>query len=95
LKWRRKEIPFEEKRLLTVRIVESTTEKFARTVRKENIIFIVSVKSIIEKEKVVVKDVVKLLDKYKDVFSIKSPPDLPPKRGDDDYAIPTVSRVRL
>jgi hypothetical protein len=61
--------------------VESTVEKFARTVRKENTIFMISVKSIIKKEEVVVKDVVKLLEDYKDVFSIKSPPDLPPKRG--------------
>jgi Retroviral aspartyl protease len=95
LKWKRKEIPFEEKRLLTVRIVESTVKKFARTVRKESTIFMVSVKSIIEEEEVVVKNVVKLLKEYKDVFSVKSPPDLPPKRGEDDHAIPTVPRVRL
>jgi hypothetical protein len=49
--------------------------------------------SIIEK-KVVVKDLAKLLEEYKDVFSIKSPPDLPLKRGDDDHAIPTVPGVR-
>jgi hypothetical protein len=73
LKWRRKEIPFEEKQLPTVRIVESTVEKFARTVRKENMIFIVSVKFIIEEEEVVAKDIVKLLEEYKDVFSVKSP----------------------
>jgi hypothetical protein len=75
--------------------VKSTVEKFARTVRKENTIFVVSVKSIIEEEEVVAKDVAKLLEKYKDVFSIKSPPDLSLKRGDDDHAIPTVPRVRL
>jgi hypothetical protein len=75
--------------------VESTTEKFARTVRKENTIFMISVKSIIEEEEMVAKDVAKLLEEYKDVFSVKSPPDLPLKRGDDDHAIPTVSGVRL
>jgi hypothetical protein len=74
--------------------VENTTEKFARTVRKESTIFVVSVKSIIEKEEVVVKDVVKLLEEYKDVFSIKSPPDLSLKRGENDHVIPTVPRVR-
>jgi hypothetical protein len=57
LKWRRKEILFEEKQLSTIRIVESTVEKFARTVRKKNTIFIVSVKSIIEEKKVAAKDV--------------------------------------
>jgi hypothetical protein len=75
--------------------VESTTEKFARTVRKENTIFVVSVKSIVEEEEVVAKDVVKLLEEYKDVFSVKSSPNLSPKRGDDDHVIPTVPRVRL
>jgi hypothetical protein len=75
--------------------VESTAKKFARTVRKKSTIFVVSVKSIIEEEEVVAKDVVKLLKKYKDVFSVKSPPDLSLKRGDDDHAIPTVSGVRL
>jgi hypothetical protein len=74
--------------------VESTGEKFARTVRKKSTIFMVSVKSIIEEKKVVVKNVVKLLEEYKDVFSIKSPPDLPPKKDEDDYAIPTVPGVR-
>jgi hypothetical protein len=64
-------------------------------VRKKSTIFVVSVKSIIEKEEVVMKNVVKLLEEYKNVFSIKSPPDLSPKRGEDDHAIPTVSRVRL
>jgi hypothetical protein len=75
--------------------VESTAKKFARTVRKKSTIFMVSVKSIIEEEKVVAKNVVKLLEEYKDVFSIKSPSDLPLKRGHDDHAILTVSRVRL
>jgi hypothetical protein len=75
--------------------VESTVEKFVRTMRKENTIFMVSVKSIIEEEHLVAKDIAKLLEKYKDVFSIKSPSDLPLKRGEDDHAIPTVSEVRL
>jgi hypothetical protein len=66
-----------------------------RIVRKKNTIFVVSVKSIIEREDVVVEDVAKLLEKYKDVFSVKSPPDLPPKKSEDDYTIPTVPRVRL
>jgi Retroviral aspartyl protease len=95
LKWRKKEIPFEEKQLLTVRIVESITKKFARTARKENMIFMISVKSIIEEEEVVVKNIVKLLEEYKDVFSAKSLSDLLLKRDDDDHAIPTVPRVRL
>jgi hypothetical protein len=74
--------------------VESTAEKFARTVRKKSTIFMVSVKSIIEEEEVVAKDVVKLLEEYKDVFSIKSPPDLPLKKDENDHAISTVSGVR-
>jgi hypothetical protein len=44
---------------------------------------------------VVAKDVVKLLEEYKDVFSVKSSLDLPSKRGDDDHTILTVPRVRL
>jgi nitrogenase molybdenum-iron protein alpha/beta subunit len=71
--------------------VESTAEKFARTVRKKSTIFMISVKSIIEEEVVVVKDI----EKYKNVFSIKSPPDLLLKRGKDDHVIPTVLGVRL
>jgi hypothetical protein len=67
LKWKRKEIPFKEKKIPTVRIIESTVEKFARTVRKENIIFVVSVKSIIE-EDVVAEEVVELLEEYKTYF---------------------------
>jgi hypothetical protein len=58
-------------------------------------IFVVSVKFIIKKEEVVVKDIAKLLKEYKDVFSAKSPPDLSLKRGDDDHMIPTVPGVRL
>jgi hypothetical protein len=77
-----------------VRIIESTAEKFARTVRKENTIFVVSVKSIIKREDMVVKEVTELLEEYKDVFSVKSSLDLPLKRGEDDHAIPTVPRVR-
>jgi hypothetical protein len=64
-------------------------------VRKENTIFMVSMKSIIEGEDVVTEDVVKLLKEYKDMFSVKSPLDLPPERGENDHAIPTVPRVRL
>jgi chemotaxis protein histidine kinase CheA len=56
--------------------VKSTAEKFARTVRKKNTIFVVSVKSIVEEEEIVVKDVAKLLKEYKDMFSVKSPLDL-------------------
>jgi hypothetical protein len=55
---------------------------------------VISVKSIIEEEEVVAKDIAKLLKEYKDVFSAKSPLDLLLKRGDDDHVIPTVSRVR-
>jgi hypothetical protein len=66
-----------------VRTVESKVEKFARTVRKKNTIFVVSVKSIIE-EDVVVKDVAKLLKEYKNMFSVKLPPNLPPERNEDD-----------
>jgi hypothetical protein len=95
LKWKRKEIPFKKKKTLTVRIVESTAEKFARIVRKKNTIFVVSVMSIVEEKKVVAKDVAKLLEEYKNVFSVKSPLDLSSKKGDDDHTIPTVSRVRL
>jgi hypothetical protein len=94
LKWRRKEILFEEKQLPTVRIVENTAKKFARTARKENTIFMVSVKSIIEDEEVVTKNIVKLLEEYKNVFSVKSQLDLPPKRGDDNYMISIVLGVR-
>jgi hypothetical protein len=56
---------------------------------------VVSIKSIIEKKEVVAKDVAKLLEEYKDVFSVKSPLNLLPKRGNDDYAILTVLKVRL
>jgi hypothetical protein len=75
--------------------VKSTAEKFAKTIRKKNTIFVVSVKSIVKKEEVVAKDVVKLLKEYKDVFSVKSSPDLSLERSDNDHAIPTVPRVRL
>jgi hypothetical protein len=78
-----------------VRIIESIVEKFARTVRKENTIFVVSVKSIIEGEDVVAEEVVELLEEYKDVFSVKSSPDLPPERSEDDHAILIVPGVRL
>jgi hypothetical protein len=77
-----------------VRIIESTVEKFTRTVRKENTIFVMSVKSII-KANVVAEDVAKLLKEYKTVFSVKSSSDLSPKRSEDDYAILTVPRVIL
>jgi hypothetical protein len=78
-----------------VRIIESTAEKFARTVRKKNTIFVVSVKSIIEREDVVAEEMAELLKEYKDIFSVKSLLDLPPKRGEDDHAIPIVPGVRL
>jgi hypothetical protein len=74
--------------------VESTVEKFAKTVRKKNTIFVVNMKSIVEEEKVVTKDVAKLLKEYKDVFLVKSPPDLLLEK-DDDYTILTVPEVRL
>jgi hypothetical protein len=95
LKWKRKEIPFEERKTPTVRIIESTVEKFTRTVKKKNIIFVVSVKSIIEGKDVVAEEVVELLKKYKDIFLVKSSSDLLPKRSEDDHAIPTVPGVRL
>jgi hypothetical protein len=41
-----------------IRIVKSIVEKFVRTVRKENTIFVVSVKLIIKKKNVVAKDIV-------------------------------------
>jgi hypothetical protein len=63
--------------------------------KEENTIFVVSVKSIVKEEEVVAKDVAKLLEEYKDVFLVKSLPNLPPERGDDDHAIPTVPRVRF
>jgi hypothetical protein len=94
LKWKRKEIPFEERKTLTVRIIESTVKKFTRTVRKKNTIFVVSVKSIIEGEDVVIEEVAELLKEYEDVFSVKSSPDLPSERSEDDHAIPTVLGVR-
>jgi hypothetical protein len=71
-----------------------TIEKFARTVRKENTIFVVSVKSITEREDEVAENMTKLLKEYKDMFSVKSPSDLL-LEGNNDYAISTVSRVRL
>jgi hypothetical protein len=74
---------------------EKHSREVCKNVRKESTIFVVSVKSIIEEEEMVVKDVVKLLEEYKDVFSIKSPPDLPSKRGEDDHVILTVLGVRL
>jgi hypothetical protein len=39
----------------------------------------------------VAKDVAKLLEEYKDIFSVKSPPDLLPEKDNDDYTISTVS----
>jgi hypothetical protein len=56
---------------------------------------VISVKSITEEEKKMTKDMTKLLEEYKDVFSVKSPLDLPLERGEDDYTILIVSGVRL
>jgi hypothetical protein len=69
-------------------------EKFARTVKKKNTIFVVSVKSITDEEDKMTEDMAKLLKEYENVFSVKSPPNLPPRRGEDDHAIPMVSGVR-
>jgi hypothetical protein len=55
----------------------------------------VSVKSIIEEEDVVAEDGAKLLEEYKNMFLVKSPSDLPLKKDEDDYAIPTIPRVTL
>jgi hypothetical protein len=71
-----------------------TVEKFARIARKKNTVFVDSVKSITEKKEKVVKDMAKLLKEYKDMFSVKSPPDLSLERGEDDYTISIVPGVR-
>jgi hypothetical protein len=68
-------------------------EKFARTVKKKNTIFVVSVKLITEEDEVT-EDMAKLLKEYEDVFSVKLSPNLSFRKREDDYAIPTVSRVR-
>jgi hypothetical protein len=72
-----------------------TTEKFVKTVKKKNTIFVVSIKSITEEKDKVVEDMAKLLEEYRDVFSVKSSPDLLSRRREDDHAISTVPRVRL
>jgi hypothetical protein len=95
LRWKRKEILFEERKIATVNIKEMTTEKFVKTTKKKNIIFVVSVKLIMEKKNEVIEDVAKLLEEYKDVFLVKSPLDLPPRREEDDHAISMVPGVRL
>jgi hypothetical protein len=43
----------------------------------------------------VAEDIVKLLEEYRDVFLVKSPPDLPSRREEDDHVILTVPGVRL
>jgi hypothetical protein len=77
-----------------VSIKKVTVEKFARIVKKENTIFVISVKSITEKEENMVEDMAKLLEEYKNIFLVKSPLDLLLRR-EDDHVIPIVSRVRL
>jgi hypothetical protein len=95
LRWKGKEISFEERRIAIVSIKEVIAEKFARIAKKKNTIFVVSVKSITDEKDEMTEDMVKLLKKYEDVFSVKSSPDLPPRRGEDDHAIPMVSGIRL
>jgi hypothetical protein len=62
--------------------------------KKKNTIFVVSVKLITEEEDKVTEDMVKLLEEYEDVFSVKSSPDLPLRRREDNHAILMVLRVR-
>jgi hypothetical protein len=78
-----------------VSIKEVIAEKFTRTAKKKNTIFVVSVKSITTKKDKVAKDMAKLLEEYRDVFSVKSPLDLLLRRREDDYAILIVPKVRL
>jgi hypothetical protein len=68
--------------------------KLAGIVRKKNTIFVVNMKIIMKEEKEIANEVKKLLKEYKDVFSIKSPLDLLPRRDDDEHAISTVPRVK-
>jgi hypothetical protein len=70
-------------------------EKFARTAKKKNTIFIVNIKLIMKEKDEVVENMAKLLKEYKDVFLGKLPPDLSLRRREDDYVILTIPGVRL
>jgi hypothetical protein len=95
LRWKGKEILFEEKRITTASIKEVMVKKFARTVKKKNTIFVVNVKLITEEEDEMIENMAKLLEEYEDMFSVKSSLDLLPRRREDDHAIPMVLGVRL
>jgi hypothetical protein len=50
-------------------------------------VFIVFTKSLLEKKDEMTEDIVEILKEFKDMFSVKSPLDLSPKRKRENYAI--------
>jgi hypothetical protein len=63
-----------------MKIIDIITEKFARIVKKKKVVFIVFTKSLLVEKNKVIENITKILKEFKDVFSVKSLPNLLLKR---------------